>query len=79
MIGAVRHPLHDRVVQAMSTRAITVSMVAVGILAAMSMSLAPSAMGAVAKPAKAAAPAGPLPTTTAEKIAWCRANDAKGS
>jgi hypothetical protein len=22
--------------------------------------------------------AGPLPTTTAEKIAWCRANDAKG-
>lgn len=52
MTGAVRHPLHDRVVQAMSTRAITASMVAAGILAAMSMSLAPSAMGAVAKPAK---------------------------
>jgi hypothetical protein len=33
----------------------------------------------VVKPAKAAAPAGPLPTTTAEKIAWCRANDVKGS
>jgi hypothetical protein len=33
----------------------------------------------VAKPATAAAPAGPLPTTTADKIAWCRAHDAKGS
>jgi len=31
----------------------------------------------VAKPAAKAA-AGKLPTTTAEKIAWCRANDAKG-
>lgn len=31
----------------------------------------------VVKAAKPAA-AGPLPTTTAEKIAWCRANDAKG-
>ncbi len=31
----------------------------------------------VAPKAKAAA-AGPLPTTTAEKIAWCRAHDAKG-
>ncbi len=30
-----------------------------------------------AAPAKATA-GGPLPTTTAEKIAWCRANDAKG-
>jgi hypothetical protein len=34
---------------------------------------------AVAPAAKAAKPAaGPLPTTTAEKIAWCRAHDAKG-
>jgi hypothetical protein len=31
----------------------------------------------VVKAAKPAA-AGPLPTTTAEKIAWCRANDAQG-
>jgi len=33
----------------------------------------------VAPAAKAAKPAaGPLPTTTAEKIAWCRAHNAKG-
>ncbi len=31
----------------------------------------------VAAPVKAAA-TGPLPTTTAEKIAWCRTHDAKG-
>jgi hypothetical protein len=31
-----------------------------------------------APPAKATAAAGPLPTTTAEKIAWCRAHDARG-
>jgi hypothetical protein len=30
------------------------------------------------KPAAKPAAAGKLPTTTAEKIAWCRANDAKG-
>ena len=33
----------------------------------------------VVKPAKAKAAAGPLPTTTAEKIAWCRTTDAQGS
>ena len=33
---------------------------------------------APAKPAKKAAPTGGLPTTTADKIAWCRQNDAKG-
>ena len=31
----------------------------------------------VVESAKPAPPAGPLPTTTAEKIAWCRARDAK--
>lgn len=30
------------------------------------------------KPAAKAKPTGGLPTTTAEKIAWCRQNDAKG-
>ncbi len=38
---------------------------------------APQAPEPVAAPAKAAA-TGPLPTTTAEKIAWCRTHDAKG-
>ncbi|MFM1996870.1 MAG: hypothetical protein RLZZ111_1257 [Planctomycetota bacterium] len=33
---------------------------------------------AAAAPAKKAAPAGSLPTTTADKIAWCRQHDAKG-
>ena len=33
----------------------------------------------VVKPVKAKAAAGPLPTTTAEKIAWCRTTDAQGS
>ncbi|MDA1202377.1 MAG: 2-oxoglutarate dehydrogenase, E2 component, dihydrolipoamide succinyltransferase, partial [Planctomycetota bacterium] len=31
-----------------------------------------------AETAAPAAAAGPLPTTTAEKIAWCRQHDAKG-
>jgi len=35
----------------------------------------PAAVPAASAKAKAG---GPLPTTTAEKIAWCRANDAKG-
>jgi len=35
----------------------------------------PAAVTAASAKAKAG---GPLPTTTAEKIAWCRANDAKG-
>ncbi|MFM7033915.1 MAG: hypothetical protein ACKOYJ_01800 [Planctomycetia bacterium] len=39
----------------------------------------PAAAPAPVVKAKAAKPAaGPLPTTTSEKIAWCRANDAKG-
>ena len=37
----------------------------------------PPAAAPVAKPA-AKPPAGNLPTTTAEKIAWCRQHDAKG-
>lgn len=37
----------------------------------------PSATPAATAPAKPASAAGPLPTTTAEKIAWCRARDAK--
>lgn len=32
----------------------------------------------VARPAKAAGGSGAVPTTTAEKIAWCREHDAKG-
>lgn len=39
---------------------------------------APAAEPAVAPKAKKAAGGGALPTTTADKIAWCRANDAKG-
>lgn len=39
---------------------------------------APAAEPVVAPKAKKAAGGGVLPTTTADKIAWCRANDAKG-
>ena len=39
---------------------------------------APAAEPAVAPKAKKAAGGGALPTTTADKIAWCRANDATG-
>lgn len=39
---------------------------------------APAAEPAAAPKAKKAAGGGALPTTTADKIAWCRANDAKG-
>lgn len=39
---------------------------------------APAEPIAPAKPAAKPAAAGALPTTTAEKIAWCRARDAKG-
>jgi hypothetical protein len=38
----------------------------------------PAAPPATSKPAAAKAAAGGLPTTTAEKIAWCRTHDAKG-
>jgi len=40
--------------------------------------IADAAPEPVVKSPKPAAMAGPLPTTTAEKIAWCRANDARG-
>lgn len=39
---------------------------------------APAAEPAVAPKAKKPAAGGSLPTTTADKIAWCRANDTKG-
>jgi len=39
---------------------------------------APAPEPTVAPKAKKAAAGGALPTTTADKIAWCRANDAKG-
>lgn len=39
---------------------------------------APAVEPAVAPKAKKAAAGGSQPTTTADKIAWCRANDAKG-
>jgi hypothetical protein len=39
---------------------------------------APAAEPTVAPKAKKAAAGGSLPTTTADKIAWCQANDAKG-
>ncbi len=39
---------------------------------------APAKKAAAPKKAEGAKPAGPLPTTTADKIAWCRANDAQG-
>ena len=38
---------------------------------------APAAEPTVAPKAKKPAAGGALPTTTADKIAWCRANDAK--
>ncbi|NBX29491.1 hypothetical protein EBR04_03410, partial [bacterium] len=39
--------------------------------------VAEAAPAPVAKPAPRAKAGGALPTTTADKIAWCRANDVK--